>query len=276
MPTDSIKQRIVRSLSDNLKQLINSHQYPLSKEVCLHALREGLRSFGADVEISDPSQTMSITMGFVDGMSLESYSFSTVLGFDEIMGGGDKVPGSIAALNHTSYRLFDEARYGMPRNYNGARWNLLMHRLNQRNITKMEEIINEEVERRRDAILLNRFLQESQTYTSNLVWDIIGSYDLEVYERALHLHSGDNSKPCRSPLPHQLLRKDWSTFTEEEWPSPTCIERFFWGTYLHAITKIKGYDYETKESMLREYLIKHGGQELVMGDRMKWGEQAFA
>ncbi|HVY01461.1 MAG TPA: hypothetical protein VHA12_01720 [Candidatus Nanoarchaeia archaeon] len=277
MPSESTKERIAKSLCFELKNLVNTHQYPISREVCIHAFKEGLHSTtGADVELDDRSQTMSITMGLVDGMSYDSYTFSTVLRFDEVLKGEEKFPGSIRALNRASYRLFDEIRYGMPRNYNGARWNFLINGLNRDSVTRMGQIVDEEVEKRRDAILLNRFLHETPTYTSDLIWEVLGRYNLDAYERALYLHSSDNPNPCHSPLPHQLLTRDWNNFTEHEWPSPRCIERFLWGSYLYEIAQIKGYDYETRESLVREYLIKHGSDELTVGDKMQWGEAAFS
>jgi hypothetical protein len=276
MPLDKTKEKLVKVLSSKLKDLAFVHDYPLSRVVAIHAFYDGLRSLGADVELCDASQTMTVTWGLVDRKIDEIYNYETVLRFDEILEGRGSTVGTLSALNGASTRLFDEIRYAMPRNYNGARWNFNLNGLNARNIRKMTDLVGEEIEERRDAVFLNRLLQEPKTYVSNLVLEVIGRYDLELYERALDSQSSGKNRKGTSPWPHQLLKASWNSFKEDDLPSPQCVEQFFWGCYLHDIARLKGYESDTKPQMLREYLIKNGIQELLPAARMRWGEEAFA
>lgn len=257
-----------------LHELSWRNNYPINPALGLWAFFEAFRGRGIEV-VTDSVKRVARFNVLADVRRGEEL-LSTDLTFDEIRKGWNHCPpGCMRSFYDSMYLIFDRigeqlkdpnkpCAFTKPQNVWDEVRNAVPRQLRQR----MEEIILPYFHEYHEHMLIPVGGKVPELVKPVLFYKVLKHFPLDVMRNAEirdREHQGVRCGPC----PETLVDMDELDFDEDYHPSSHTMDSYFWGIYLNALAKEKGYPLMSKDYGLREVVASHE-RVLKNGSQIEW------
>ncbi len=275
---DELEQSLYDSVGEWLHEMAWRNNYPLNHAVGLWSFFEAFRNHGFDVDLNNFSRT--VHLGKIEEVNNHHRFFETSFSYDQILNGWPRnVRGTPRTFYNSIYQVFDTMGKVLKNTVKPFHISCAEHEWN-----KIRESRPREIRKTMEIY----FLQYFNTHQEHMLMPVSGlapdlrepqvfsqvmqHYPLDVH-RFAHVRDTIHKEGARiGPCPETLVdMREWR-FSMSYHPSESSMTDYFWGIYLQALQREKGYPFMYRGSGLRE-LVVSGDRALQSGDQILWSYQ---
>lgn len=256
-----LEQELYDVVSHELHELAWHNNYALHPNVGLWCFLEGFRDHGVFVETQKDRAAFTATYD----VGRRLYSLGAQLSLSEILDGWNRSPrGSPHALYDAICMVYDRFGENFQSREEKNEWATLRNTESKLVRRKMEKHLEGFFERHHEHVLLPVSRAVPELGAPRIFSQVLADYPLDLLKSAVIAdgRSGFRVTPCAETL----LEIDWD-FDDEYHPSAAVLLDFFWGHYLDALAREKGYQLLHSGNRLRQ-LVGAGRNALESGYRL--------
>ena len=249
-------------VSDSLSEMIWRCNFPVNPNVGLWSFLEAFREFGAQVAFDGTNASFSLDRTLKERQVVLQSSMHK----DEIICGWGWQP---SGSPHAFYDSICEVYFRMGKLLKGSRaeenfWDNIKHSESKEVRVKFEEQLEVFFPKYQENMLVPVSGLVPKLDEPKLFNRVLKDFPMDVYQQAvIKSHEGVLCTPCAETL---LEIDDWSEFDDKYHPSVAVMEDYFWGHYLFALMKEKGYKTEYDDDEPLRGLVENGYNVLKKGN----------
>jgi len=265
---DGLVKDLFELVSDSLYEMTWRCNFPVHPNVGLWSFLEAFREFGVQVEFDGKNASFSLDRTLRERQVV----LQARMHKDEIIRGWGRHP---LGSPHAFYDSICEVYFRMGKLLKGSRveenfWDNIKHNESKEVRVKFEEQLDVFFPKYQENMLVPVSGIVPKLDEPKLFNCVLKDFPMDVYQQACILRQFGPVKKTilghLTPCAEAMLEMDWSEFdVNEYYPSAAVMEDYFWGHYLFALMKEKGYQTEYDDNPLRA-LVARGYYALRQGN----------
>ncbi len=266
---DFLEQMLYDDVSSELYEMAWKTKYPINPAIGLWGFFEAFRKQGIAVTLNDNEKTADFNLlTTIDKFKM----MHAKLSYDKILGGWNRYPkSSLGSLYDSICQVYDNMGDSLQNLKEKNKWSYFRDSQSRDVRAKMEDVIEPYFSKYQEHMLLPVSGKIPGLTNPVLFEKVIDEFPMSLMRNA-RLFDFHNDRGSCGPNPEYIPEIDPEEFSTDYrgyHPSENSMRDYFWGSYLLALSKEKGYPVEDRGDELKS-LIMSGASALKNGERMKW------
>lgn len=246
-------------VSDGLHEMTWRCNLPVNPNVGLWSFLEGFREFGVQVKFDGEHATFSLDRTLRERQVV----LQARMHKDEIIRGWGWHPsGSPHAFYDSICEVYDRMGQVLKGNREEENiWDSIRQGESKDVRRKFEEQLKDFFPKYQEHMLVPVLGEIPKLDEPKLFNRVLKDFPIDLYQQAIIRSSEVECTPCAETM----LEMDWGEFDDKYHPSVAVMEEYFWGHYLFALMKEKGYQIEYDDDEPLRELVARGWDALKKG-----------